>query len=406
MCRGYIGRKQYKIEVHKRECIPVMQRNFKKYLFFRDWSWYNLFNATKRFIGQEDMDAVIAKLEEEAAIACSAYDKEVNERDRLNEEIADMTSEKKAMIAQIEQEQGDLSSYQADLARANTEKSDQEEKLAAAQKKLVETEAKMKDMVEKKRRFESDLSSFRKDIDDMNMQIQKNEQEKTNKDHTIRNLNDEIAHQDELINKLTKEKLEVTLDELEDSHEREKKSRLDMEKQRRKIEGDLKVTQEVVIDLERDKKDVESMIEKKDKDIHDAQRRLEDEQVIVAKLQKAIKELQGRIESQEEELEAERQARTKAEKQRGGLARELDDLSERVEEAGGATQAQVDLNKKREAEINKLRRDLEEANIQHDGILVALKKKHVDATSEMSEQVDQLNKMKQKIEKERHAKKH
>ena len=50
------------------------------------------------------------------------------------------------------------------------------------------------------------------------------------------------------------------------------------------------------------------MIEKKDKDIHDAMRRLEDEQVIVAKLQKAIKELQGRIETQEEELEAERQA--------------------------------------------------------------------------------------------------
>ena len=304
---------------------------------------------------------------------------------------------------------------------------------------------------EKKRRFESDLSSFRKDIDDMNMQIQKNEQEKTNKDHTIRNLNDEIAHQDELINKLTKEKkymqesqaksseeltqaeekvdhlnkvkqkLEVTLDELEDSHEREKKGRLDMEKQRRKTEGDLKVTQEVVIDLERDKKDVEIMIEKKDKDIHDAQKRLEDEQNIVGKLQKAIKELQviykpcnnlltiehsqGRIETQEEELEAERQARTKAEKQRGALAREQDDLAERVEEAGGATAAQVDLNKKREAEINKLRRDLEEANIGHDGILVGLKKKHVDATSEMSEQVDQLNKMKQKVEKEKHAKK-
>ena len=78
---------------------------------------------------------------------------------------------------------------------------------------------------------------------------------------------------------------------------------------RRKIEADLKVTQEVVIDLERDKKDFETMIDKKDKDIHNAMRRLEDEQVIVAKLQKAIKELQGRIESQEEELEAERQVR-------------------------------------------------------------------------------------------------
>merc|ERR1719266_2965411 len=426
LCRGYLGRQLYKVEIHKRQSIPIMQRNFKKYLFFRDWSWYNLLNGTKRFIGQEDM---------EASIACSAYDKEVGERDRLNEEIANMTADKKAMLHQIEQEQGDLSSYQQDLARATTEKQAKEDELAKTQKLLADTEAKRNDMIDKKRRFENDLSSFRKDIDDMNMQIQKAEQEKTNRDHTIRNLNDEIAHQDELINKLTKEKkymqesqaksseeltqaeekvdhlnkvkqkLEVTLDELEDSHEREKKSRLDMEKQRRKIEGDLKVTQEVVIDLERDKKELETMIEKKDKDIHDAMRRLEDEQVIVAKLQKAIKELQGRIESQEEELEAERQARTKAEKQRGGLARELDDLSERVEEAGGATQAQVDLNKKREAEINKLRRDLEEANIQHDGILVALKKKHVDATSEMSEQVDQLNKMKQKIEKEKHAKK-
>jgi len=435
ICRGYLGRKQHKIEIYKREMIPVMQRNFKKYLFFRDWSWYNLFNATKRFIGQEDVEAVIARLEEEAAIACSAYDKEVTERDRLNEEIKNMSQDKKDMLYQIEQEQGDLSSYQADLARANTEKSEKEDLLSKTQKLLSDTEAKRNDMIEKKRRFENDLSSFRKDIDDMNMQIQKAEQEKTNRDHTIRNLNDEIAHQDELINKLTKEKkymqesqaksseeltqaeekvdhlnkvkqkLEVTLDELEDSYEREKKSRLDMEKQRRKIEADLKVTQEVVIDLERDKKELEGMIEKKDKDIHDSQRRLEDEQNIVSKLQKTIKELQGRIEQQEEELEAERQARTKAEKQRGALARELDDLSERVEEAGGATQAQVDLNKKREAEINKLRRDLEEANIQHEGILVALKKKHVDATSEMSEQIDQLNKMKQKIEKEKHAKK-
>merc|ERR1739838_968811 len=119
-------------------------------------------------------------------------------------------------------------------------------------KKLADTEGAKNDMMDKKRRFENDLSSFRKDIDDMQMTIQKAEQEKTN-----RNLNDEIAHQDELINKLTKEKkymqesqakssdelnqaeekvdnlnkikvkLEVTLDDLEDSYEREKKSRLD-----------------------------------------------------------------------------------------------------------------------------------------------------------------------------------
>merc|ERR1719278_1008870 len=180
-------------------------------------------------------------------------------------------------------------------------------------------------------------------------------------------MNDEIAHQDELINKLNKEKkhametqakssdeltsaeekmdnlnkiktkLEVTLDELEDSHDREKKSRL-------------KVCQEKVTDFEREKKDIEGNIQKKDADIVVSQRRLEDEQAIVAKAQKAIKELQSRVETSEEELEAERQARSKSEKQRGTLARELDDLGERLDEAGGATSAQVELNKKREAE--------------------------------------------------------
>lgn len=78
------------------------------------------------------------------------------------------------------------------------------------------------------------------------------------------------------------------------------------------------------------------------------------------------------------------------------MARELEELGERLEEAGGATAAQIELNKKREAELSKLRRDLEESNIQHESILANLRKKHNDAVAEMSEQIDQLNKMKAK----------
>merc|ERR1719400_900885 len=195
-------------------------------------------------------------------------------RDRLDGEISQMNSDKKAMMAQIEAEQGDLSSYQRDLANASEAKSTKENELGETQKKLADVQEKKQNMNESKRKFENDLGSFRKDIEDMDMSIQKAEQEKTNRDHTIRNMNDEIAHQDELINKLNKEKkhametqakssdeltsaeekmdnlnkiktkLEVTLDELEDSHDREKKSRLEVDKQRRKVEADLKVCQE------------------------------------------------------------------------------------------------------------------------------------------------------------------
>merc|ERR1712055_356682 len=123
----------------------------------------------------------------------------------------------------------------------------------------------------------------------------------------------------------------------------------------------------------------------------------------VAKAQKGIKEVQGRVEAMEEELEAERQARAKAERQRSDLAREIDQLGERLDEASGATTAQVELNKKREAEGQKLRKDVEEANIQQESILANLKRKQGDAIAEMTEQVDALGKMKSKIEKDKVA---
>ena len=47
-----------------------------------------------------------------------------------------------------------------------------------------------------------------------------------------------------------KTKLESTLDELESSHEKEKRSRANVEKDRRKIEGELKICQETVAELE------------------------------------------------------------------------------------------------------------------------------------------------------------
>merc|ERR1712134_90925 len=113
-------------------------------------------------------------------------------------------------------------------------------------------------------------------------------------------------------------------------------------------------------DLERQKRDLEATLERKDKDAAALMSKLEDEQSLVAKVQKSIKENQARVEELESELEAERQARAKAERQRSDLAREFENMGERLNEASGATAAQVELNKKREAEVTKIRKDIEE----------------------------------------------
>merc|ERR1712121_520094 len=148
-------------------------------------------------------------------------------------------------------------------------------------------------------------------------------------------------------------------------------------------------------------KELEAAIMRKDNEIGGMTSKLDDEQGLVGKTQKSIKELQGRVEEMEEELEAERQARAKAERQRSDLAREMESLGERLNEATGTTAAQIELNKKRESEVTKMRKDLEEANIQRDATITSLKRKQQDAIAEMSEQIDQLGKMKAKIEKDK-----
>ena len=63
----------------------------------------------------------------------------------------------------------------------------------------------------------------------------------------------------------------------------------------------------------------------------------------MAALKKKIKSLEARIEELEAELEAERQARIKVEKQRSDLNRDLEELSSQLDDTGSVAQAQVKL---------------------------------------------------------------
>uniref|UniRef100_A0A672VBW7 Myosin heavy chain, skeletal muscle, adult-like n=1 Tax=Strigops habroptila TaxID=2489341 RepID=A0A672VBW7_STRHB len=322
---------------------------------------------------------------------------------------------------------------------------DAEERCDQLIKTKIQLEAKVKEVTEraedeeeinaeltaKKRKLEDECSELKKDIDDLELTLAKVEKEKHATENKVKNLTEEMAALDETIVKLTKEKkalqeahqqtlddlqaeedkvntltkakikLEQQVDDLEGSLEQEKKLRMDLERAKRKLEGDLKLAQDSIMDLENDKQQLDEKLKKKDFEISQIQSRIEDEQTLAMQLQKKIKELQARTEELEEEIEAERTSRAKAEKHRSDLSRELEEISERLEEAGGATAAQIDINKKREAEFQKMRRDLEEATLQHEATAAALRKKHADSTAELGEQIDNLQRVKQKLEKEK-----
>merc|ERR1719187_3198793 len=415
----------------QRELLTVCQRQFRKYIALRDWGWYVLIQKTRPLIGLPNPQEELRMLAEKAEATYGVYTQQLDEKERLLAENVIIEEENKALMKQIDAEQGNVSQYHEKQARIAEEKAVLEQRLAESQNKLARLEQDRIRATSDKKSLEQENEVIKREIQDMELNLQKMEQEKAAKDYTIRSLNDEIAEQDERINKLNKEKkyisensakssddlnnasdkvehltnikakLETTLDELEGSLEKEKRSRAVLEKERRKVEGELKITQQTVADLERDKKELETIIFRKDSEINSIASKLDDEQGLVGKVQKGIKEHQSRVEELEEELEAERQARAKAERQRSDLARELESLGERLSEACGLTASQLELNKKREAEVAKLRKDLEECRIQNEATVLSLKKKQGDAIGEMNEQMDQLSKMKAKIEKDK-----
>ena len=80
------------------------------------------------------------------------------------------------MMSEMQKASGDLSAYQSDLANAQTQKSQLESDLSTAQNQLVTAEKDKAAMIEKKRKFENDLGSFKKDIEDMEIAITRAEQ--------------------------------------------------------------------------------------------------------------------------------------------------------------------------------------------------------------------------------------
>uniref|UniRef100_A0A3B5LRV6 Myosin heavy chain 7 n=1 Tax=Xiphophorus couchianus TaxID=32473 RepID=A0A3B5LRV6_9TELE len=429
--RGLLARVEFQKIVERRDALLVIQWNIRAFMGVKNWPWMKLYFKIKPLLRSAEAEKEMANMKEEFLKLKEAYAKSEARRKELEEKTVSLLQEKNDLQLQVQAEQDNLADAEERCEGLIKHKIQMEAKVKELSERLEDEEEINAELTAKKRKLEDECSELKKDIDDLELTLAKVEKEKHATENKVKNLVEEMAALDEIIAKLTKEKkalqeahqqtlddlqseedkvntltkakakLEQQVDDLEGSLEQEKKIRLDLERAKRKLEGDLKLTQESLMDVENDKQQLEERLKKKDFELSQLNNKIEDEQAIAIQLQKKLKELQARIEELEEELEAERAARAKVEKQRADLARELEEISERLEEAGGGTAAQIEMNKKREAEFQKLRRDLEEATLHHEATTATLRKKQADTVADLGEQIDNLQRVKQKLEKEK-----
>jgi len=429
--RGKASRMQFKKLQDQKLALYCCQRTIRNYYIGKTWLWWQIWMAIKPNLKCTQFGKYKAEYEEKIAIAEANIDKAIAECDAVVKIHDRLLNEKSELNLALNSGGSAVQDIIDKTNRLEGMKNDLQKQVDDTKKRIAAEEDVISGIQQSGNKVTAEANRLRDEIKNLENTAEKCEEDKVTKDNQIRTLREEIAHQEELISKLGKEKkacgegrqkteediqamedrcnhlskvkgkLEQSLDECEDALEREKKCKGDVDKMKRKIEGDLKLTQEAVSDLERVKAELSQTIQRKEKELSSLGAKIEDEQTLGGKYSKQIKELQTRIEELDEELAIERQNRAKAEKNRSILSRDIEDLGRRLEEAGSNTSTQIELNKKRENELTKLKSDLEESNIAHEGTLAALRSKHNNTMSEMGEQIDSLNKMKAKAEKDK-----
>merc|ERR1711899_590035 len=429
--RGKASRLLFKKLQDQKLALYCMGRTIRNYYIGKTWLWWQLWLAIKPNLKCTKFAQYKAEYEEKIAIAEANIDKAIAECNKVKGVYEKLSAEKNELVLALQSGGSAVQDIIDKTNRIEAQKNDLQKQMDETQARIRAEEDQIASLEAQSAKVKADADKLAGDVKTLESTLEATEDDKMTKDNQIRTLKEEIAHQEDMIAKLQKEKrgvaearqkteediqsmedkcnhlnkvkgkLEQALDECEDGLEREKKAKGDVEKLKRKTDGDLKLTQEAVSDLERVKSELVGAMQRKDKEIASVSSKIDDEATLGAKYAKQVKELQGRLEELDEELTIERANRAKAEKNRATLSRDIGDLAEKLEDAGNNTATQIELNKKREAELAKLKGELDESNINHEGTLAALRQKHNNNMSEMGEQIESLNKMKAKAEKDK-----
>jgi len=432
-CKGHLMRIEYKKMHDRRVGLAVIQRNVRKFMMLRNWTWWKLYIKVQPLLSvaraEDEMQAKEEELKKavENAVANEARRKE------LEEQLTDVMTEKDKLFRDLQLETERLIEAEDQLLQTTSDRDKLESSLGEALEKLEGEEHNGMKLQQKVQKAEKDIDDLTTKGQQMSDSISKLQTEKASREKEIDSLNEDIKSHEEAYAKLGKEKknveenleerteqltvaegkisrlnkeknkLEGTLKETEFNLQKEKEAKQKLDKEKRKTEADLKETRDALAVAESGLKEAKDTIVKRDKAIKELEETKESNESLIKQLQKKIQELLARIEELEEELENERKLRQKVELARKELEIQLEELHEQLEIQGGATTAQVEVSKKKDAECARLRKEIEEINAANDDAALAAKVKFNAALLEAQEEADNLKKARAKSDKEKGA---
>jgi len=432
-CKAHLQRIEFK-KMHDRIVgCAVLQRNIRKFFAIRNWPWWKLYLLVQPMLSvaraEEEME------EKEAALKLAMENAEANAKKLgdIEEQLTTVLKEKEQLFADLNAENERLVETEDALAVMTNEKSQLEFSLNEAIEKLEGESHSAKTFLERNQKQKKEIEELGARIEENREAISKLEGEKSSRDRQIDALNEEIAKGEEALGKLGKEKKGVqeslderseqlqatedklsalnkaknkvdgTLKETEFALQKEKDAKAKLDKDKRRLDGDLKDSKDKVANLEEELGIAKDNVAKRDKTIKELEEVKDNSETSIKQLQKKIADLLARIEELEEELENERKNKQKTELARKELESNLEELNEQLLVQGDATTAQSEIAKKKDSEISRLKKEVEEAVASGEDAVSSLKNKHAALLQEAQDETEAVKKAKAKSDKDKAA---
>merc|ERR1712168_755327 len=271
--RGKASRMQFKKLQDQKLALYCCQRTIRNYYIGKTWLWWQIWTAIKPNLKCTQFGKYKAEYEDKIAIAEANIGKAIADREKVQAVYDGLSSQKNELELALKSGGSAVQEIIDKTTRVEAMAADVQKELGAILDRIKAEKEQMNALESQRIKIDATVTQLEGELQNAEASLTSSQQDKADNDDQIRTLKDEIAHQGEMISKLGKDKrsvgesrqkteediqtaedkcnhlarvkgkLEQALDEAEDALEREKKVKGDVEKSKRKIEGDLKLTQ-------------------------------------------------------------------------------------------------------------------------------------------------------------------
>ncbi|XP_038605793.1 myosin-10 isoform X2 [Tachyglossus aculeatus] len=429
VCRGYLARKAFAKKQQQLSALKVLQRNCAAYLKLRHWQWWRVFTKVKPLLQVTRQEEELQAKDEELLKVKEKQTKVEGELEEMERKHQQLLEEKNILAEQLQAETELFAEAEEMRARLAAKKQELEEILHDLESRVEEEEERNQVLQNDKRKMQGHIQDLEEQLDEEEGVRQKLQLEKVTAEAKMKKMEEEILLLEDQNSKFVKEKKlmedrisecssqlaeeeeksknlaklrnkqEVMITDLEERLKKEEKTRQELEKAKRKLDGETTDLQDQIAELQAQLEELKVQLAKKEEELQAALARGDDEFLHKNNALKAVRELQAQMAELQEDLEAEKAARNKADKQKRDLSEELEALKTELEDTLDTTAAQQELRSKREQEVAELKKAMEEETKNHEAQVQDIRQRHATVLEELSEQLEQAKRFKINLEK-------